>query len=153
MARPSFPATLAILVVVGGLVLGVFFFALNDDASGRSLDEVVAQDAAVSSLAVVTIALNGYDASRLVHSLRGRGRFRGDIFVIGDDCSPRPPVSRDARPARSFSIERRRCVSGDSALFVATANNGRMLDGEGDCIVRRLGRPPRAGPRRGRVGE
>jgi hypothetical protein len=40
---------------------------------------------------VATIALNGFDSRALVASLRGPGRWRGDVVVLGDRCSPGPP--------------------------------------------------------------
>ena len=38
--------------------------------------------------AIVTIATNGFSADKLVNSLRKKGQFDGEIFVVGDKCTP-----------------------------------------------------------------
>merc|ERR1711879_195441 len=58
------------------------------DAAGMSSEE--AGRAAEKSIAIFTIALNGYDARPLIKSLRTHGEFDGEIVLVGDECSPKP---------------------------------------------------------------
>lgn len=37
---------------------------------------------------IVTIATNGFSAEELVQTVRKQGNFKGDVFVLGDACTP-----------------------------------------------------------------
>lgn len=80
-------------VAAGVLCMGVSFLLFFEpllSMPSQSMDEIMLLDERASNIGIVTIATNGFDAIRLVKTIRENGKFKGDVFVLGDDCSERP---------------------------------------------------------------
>jgi len=60
-----------------------------------------------ADLAVVTIAMAGFQASALVESLRIAGRWHGPIYVLADSCDPGPVLTSDVAVVRVLKSQAR----------------------------------------------
>jgi hypothetical protein len=55
---------------------------------------------------LVTIATNGFSAEELVKTVRKQGDFRGDLFVLGDACTPTSHRATYLQAPRKTPIEK-----------------------------------------------
>jgi hypothetical protein len=83
-------------------------------------------DPLLDRLTVVTIATRGYDARRLVKTLREQGQFSGDLVVLADKCSPHPESARIIHvPSEADPLQSKRFKTQVFDLAAPGLDNGR----------------------------